>query len=272
MKLGVSNLAWDPTATDQAFELLRNYGAEGVEVAPTRIAPWDDLGPSELKSYRDKLRRAQLSACSLQAILFNRPQAQLLGDGDRFENLCNHMHHVGKVATALDTRIVVFGAPSNRSRGVLSIENATDLALTRMRVLGDIAAEYDYQIAVESVPEYYKSDFLTRISEVESFVDACGHPNVALHFDIACVTLAGDDPVACVGDVAGKIVHFHAAEPDLGSFIHPKCDHGNVGRILQRGHYSHWIVIEIRQIDGNGLLSVQSALAAVKEFYFGPPV
>jgi sugar phosphate isomerase/epimerase len=248
----------------EAFSLLKAYNVTGVEVAPTRLAAWDRLTPERLEDYRLKCSSSGLEISSLQAILFNQPHAQLLAGDQEFQALCRHMERVGRVAQALGARIAVFGAPGNRKRGGLSLEVATSLGLSRMRLLGDLAGFYGYVIAIEPVPAYYNCDFLDRIDDLSHFVTACNHPCIAAHFDIACITLGGDNPVEKLSE--RSFVHFHASEPDLGSFGAPKCDHPGAARSLRQSGYSDWVVIEMREI-GDDLKALETALRYVSGTY-----
>lgn len=269
MKLGVSNLAWDASVEKHAFEMMQKYGATGLEVAPTRIADWNQLTIPILEKYKEKAAGFGLVTSSLQAILFNKPTSQLLGSAEEFEDLLSHMRQIGEIASCLGAKIAVFGAPGNRKRGVLDKETATSLALERMDQLGDLGKEYDFIIGIESVPEYYKCDFLTTIKEVSSFVRTLNNPFVKTHFDIACVTLGGDDPVEQLNNLQGEFCHYHIAEPDLGGYEDPKCNHAGASEVLSNQKYDCWAVVEMKQNSGDGLQSLETALNFATEVYFG---
>ncbi len=191
--------------------------------------------------------------------------AQLLADEAAFEKLVRHMETIGEISKTLAAKVSVFGAPGNRKRGALSLLEARTIGLPRMRILGDVAAKYDYLIGIESVPEYYKCDFLDRVDDVAQFVSECGHEKVVTHFDIACITLGGDNPVDKL-DRLLKIAHFHASEPDLAGFAEPKCDHPSVAAKLKTIGYENWVVIEMRQI-GTDLEALETALDYVSRTY-----
>ena len=69
MRLSVSNLAWPADSDSAALDLLARLGVQGVEVAPTRLAPWESITRPQLADYRHKLGSFGLRASSLQAIL-----------------------------------------------------------------------------------------------------------------------------------------------------------------------------------------------------------
>ena len=110
-RLGMSNLAWAPGETAAALGMLARLGVEGIEAAPTRIADWDRLDAAAARGYRAEVEDAGLRVCSLQAILFGRPDVQLLADAAAFAALAEHMRQVAEVAEALGAGVAVLGAP-----------------------------------------------------------------------------------------------------------------------------------------------------------------
>ncbi len=264
--LAVSNLAWPDAALEEALELLVAAGAYGVEVAPTRIAAWDQLDAGRLCAYRDRLAVHDLVPSSLQAIFFGAADAQLLGDVKGLEAMATHLRLVGMVGKALGVSVAVFGAPRNRNRVALGPEAAMDLAEVRLRWLAPIAAENNLVLAMEPVPSVYNSDFLQTWQEVLGLVERVGHPAVRLHLDTSCVALGGGDLAAAVEEGHSLLAHFHAAQPKLGDFAAPLVDHALAGAALTKVGYAGWVAIEmLEQKDWRKAL--RQAIAAVVADY-----
>ena len=257
MKIGVSNLAWAPEAEAQALALAVAGGASGIEGAPTRIAPWDELTPARLTAFRDTCSAAGLTIPSLQAIFFGRPDVQLLHNAGSFAAMCEHMHRVGAAAETLGAGIAVFGAPHNRSRG-------SGEPVERLSALGDVAREHGIVVGIEPVPVCYGNDFAAHASELATLLRVVNHPNVHFHMDCACVQLSGDDPASAILDTADLLVHYHAAEPNLGPFNAPVCNHTACSDALRRIKFDGWVVIEMRQ---HGIAAIDEALRLVGGAY-----
>ncbi len=266
-RLGVSNLAWPAEAEAAAFALLAERGADGVEVAPTRIAPWDELTPARLATFRHGCEASGLAVSSLQAVFFGRPEAALLDDAPRFEAMCEHTRRLAGIAEALGARVAVFGAPKSRLRGALAEPDAMALAADRLRVLGDIAATGGLAFGMEPVPPVYGADFLNHAAEMIELVRRTGHPAIRAHLDTACVTLGGDDPAVAIHAAAPLLAHYHMAEPELGPFAAPTCDHAAAGRALDQVGYDRWVVIEMKQGEGDGLAAVATAIDFARTHY-----
>ncbi|WP_419730061.1 sugar phosphate isomerase/epimerase family protein [Lichenicola sp.] len=266
-RLGVSNLAWSPDAETAALALLAEHGVSGVEVAPTRIAPWEELTPARLAAFCDGCREAGLSVSSLQAVFFGRPEATLLADAAGFDAMCAHMRVLAGVAEALGAGVAVFGAPKSRLRGDLSNQVAMALAAERLRVLGDIAATGGLTLGMEPVPPVYGADFLNRYRDILDIVALTDHPNVRAHLDTGCVTLGGDLPGDAIRAAAPVLAHYHMAEAQLGPFDAPAFDHEAAGKALDEIGYDRWVVIEMKQGEGDGLAAVATAIGYAKRHY-----
>lgn len=265
--IAVSNLAWDQGENAAALALLAAHGAAGVEVAPTKLAGWDELTPAMLRDYRQQIEDAGLVVSSLQAIYFARPDCHLLREAADFERMLEHTSHVAEIGAALGAGVAVFGAPGNRARGDLSAGAARELAEGRLARLAEAAHGGGLALCVEPVPPVYGGDFLVSAAEVEAMVRRVGHPNLRLHLDTGCVMLGGDDIAAAVRSGAPVLCHFHAAEPQLGSFAKPQSDHAGAAAALAAVGYDHWVSIEMRRQPEDPLGAVQTALDLVRDTY-----
>ncbi len=267
IRLGASNLAWPAEAGPRALALLAKTGVEGVEVAPTRIAPWEQLTPQHLAGFRRECNAAGVRVCSLQAVFFGKPEATLLGDEAGFAAMREHTARLADIAAALGATVAVFGAPKARLRGALSPNDAMARAADRLRTLGDIAAGGGLRFGIEPVPPVYGADFLNHAHEMLALVEQTGHPNIRAHLDTACVSLAGDDPSEAIRAAIASLAHYHMAEPDLGPFDAARLDHDTPGRTLHEVGYDGWVVIEMKQGEGDGLARLATAIAFARTHY-----
>lgn len=267
MRLAVSNLAWPAEQESAAVARLAALGVAGVEVAPTRIADWPALTPGVLAGYRGRLADSGLVVSSLQAILFGCSDLLLLGDDRSFTGLCEHLRRVTDIGAGLGGRVLVFGAPKNRLRGQLPIETAWSLAVDRLRLLGEIAAAVDTVIAIEPVPPFYGGDFLTGWRDVLGVVREIDHAGVRVHLDTGCVALHDDSIGEAVAECAEWLAHFHAAQPELGSFARPLENHAEAAAALRASGYDKWISIEMREQQRDPIGEMATAVQTVQHLY-----
>lgn len=250
MMIAMSNLAFPSEDIRRSLALWKADGLAGIEVAPTRLAPWDGLTPEILGNYRRTLEDSGLVIPSLQALLFAKEGVALLGDEESFERMVEHLRYVAGIACQLGAKIMVLGAPRQRSRGSLPMSQAIVLGEERLRKCAEaVYKEAEIALGLEPVPAAYGGDFLETAEEVTRMVRTVAHPGLRLHLDTGCVKLGGGDISAAVHAGAPWLSHFHAAEPDLGAFTNPVADHLGAALALVEIEYSAWISIEMRQVD-----------------------
>ena len=79
LPLCISNIAWKTHDDPAVLASLRDAGVRGIEVAPTKIWPkWQGAGAAAATAYRRRMDDAGFALPALQAILFDRPELQLL--------------------------------------------------------------------------------------------------------------------------------------------------------------------------------------------------
>lgn len=269
MRVSVSNLAFGPELREAAYARLAAAGAQGVEVAPTRLAPWEDLTPALCRTEAGALARAGLEASSLQAILFGKSELQLLKGAESFRDLLKHIRLVAEYGEALGARVAVFGAPRNRNRGERPLKDAEALAEERFWALGQAVAPFGLVLGLEPVPAYYGGDFLQTAEEVNRMVRRVDHPHIRLHLDTGCVMLGGGSIAHAIEEGADVLAHFHAAEPDLGPYETPASPHPEAAEALCSVGYDGWVAIEMAEAPKAQLEQVDRAVAYVLSTY-GP--
>jgi sugar phosphate isomerase/epimerase len=267
MRLAVSNLAWPAPQDDAAFRLLTSLGVQGVEVAPTKLAPWNALTATQLSEFRSRLAAAGLVVSSLQAILYGLDQPQLLGDERQFLLMRDHVKKVADIGAQLGGQALVFGSPRNRVRGAGADRDIWRIARDRLRILAETAAAGGTIIGIEPVPAAYGGDFLGSWRDVLKMVQDVDHAGVRVHLDTACVMLGGDSIGEAVTATKDWLAHFHAAEPQLAPFDAPVSDHRAAAAALKAAHYDKWISIEMREQPDDPLAAVSKAVRAVQRLY-----
>ena len=269
--IGISNLAWPARAEPAILDHVAALGATGIEVAPTRIAPWEDLTDTRLTQFRHRCEQAGLSISSLQAIFYQKPEAALLGDAQAFAAMSEHVRRIAGIADTLGAKIAVFGAPNSRRRGPLSPVDAMQRGAERLRILGDLAAAGGLTLGMEPVPPLYGADFLNHTSDIVEIVRRTNHPQIRAHLDTACITLAGDNVTEAITAAAPLLAHYHMAEPQLGPFATPTCNHPAAGAALDAANYTGWVVVEMREVESpdDGLDAITTAIAYARAHYAG---
>lgn len=267
MKLALSNLALPSQPDAATWRGLRQAGIAGIEVAPTRVASWDELTVERLLSYRKALEDEGLQVSSLQALCYGVPGLSLLGDAEGFDRLVAHLRRVFGMARGLAAKACVFGSPGVRKRGNLTRDAAFAMALPRLQELGRIAEAEGAVLGLEPVPPFYGADFLETWQEVRSLVEAADTPGLRVHLDTGCVALGGGSIAEAVEACASLLCHFHVAEPELGPIAEPSLDHAGGAAALAAIGYQGWIAIEMRAPEPHNLHTLLRSVETAEGFY-----
>lgn len=244
MPLAISNILWPETVDGEALRLARAEGADGIEVAPTRIAPWEELTPDLAWAYRRRLEGEGLRIPSLQAILYGRADCQLLGPQDSFARLRDHLEHVADIAEALGATRLVFGAPKYRLRGALPPQEAFRLAAERLAPLAALMGARGLALVLEAVAPAFGCDFITTTMEAAALVRAVGHPGLRLHLDMGTLLTAGESASKVVAEQGALLAHVHVSRPGLAP-LSESAEDAPLDSALATMGYQGWISLEI---------------------------
>jgi len=246
----VSNIAWPAELRERIYALLRREGVAGIEMAPTKIAPWEALDTDTIAAEKRLIASYGLVVSSYQAIFFGMPDLQLLGDKASFEKMRAHTLRVARIAEQLSGGGVgVFGAPRNRRRGPLDERDAFDLGAERFGLLAETIAPHGFVLGLEPAPTEYGGDYLQTTADCARMVRTVSHPSLRLHIDTGCLELAGDEISKVVGANTDLIAHVHLSKPNLVPISDAEERFSELFRVLASSDYQSWIAIEMRETD-----------------------
>jgi D-psicose/D-tagatose/L-ribulose 3-epimerase len=267
VKLAVSNIAWSNPREADAIVALQALGIGALELAPTR--PWPDWTGALVENaevIRKKYAALGFSIPSMQAILFGKPQCKLFGTDSERTSLLEHLRLCADIAAALGAHSLVFGAPKNRDLNNLTPGKAFDSA---RETFAEVAGYYHSKgvcLCLEANPAQYGCTFVTNSQEASRLVRAVDSAGFRLHLDTACMFLAGEDIPSAIEAHHEILQHFHASEPNLGTFAAPVVDHASAARALRSIGYSNWISLEMREAE-QPIAALQQAVRFVTATY-----
>lgn len=266
MPLAISNILWPREIDDKALALAKAAGAEGIEVAPTRLAPWDELDAARLRDYKKHLHDRGLSIPSMQSLLYGKDDALLLGDLLAYRRFADHLACVADYAAELGATRLVFGAPKNRKRGDMPFDVALHLAVERLQPLAEMFHAKGMALAIEPVPADYGCDFLQTAAEVAELVRKIDHPGIRLHLDTGALLISKENAADIIAAHADILAHVHVSRPQLAAVFDVLPIDRTIAASLKKACYSGWLSIEIATQD-NALAVITQSIAVVREAY-----
>jgi len=246
-RFAFSNIAWTPHDDPEVFSLLRRHGIEGIEVAPTAVwGSWEEMTVPKARAYRRWLGEQGFEAPAMQAILYGRPQARLF-EAHGEAALLQHFARVACIASGLEARVAVLGAPAQRDRGGRSWPQALEHAAAVLRKAAMLFHDQGCCLCIEPNPRRYGCNFVNTAAEGIELVAAVDHPGLRLHLDAAGLYLEREDLAAVLPAALPVLRHFHVSEPDLGDFRESKVPHTDNLCHLGAAGYAGWCSVEMRR-------------------------
>jgi D-psicose/D-tagatose/L-ribulose 3-epimerase len=267
VRVAVSNIAWEPVDDDAVSRVMREGGATGVELAPTKRWPNPlEVSAGEARAYRAGWERRGLEPVAMQALLFGRPDLVLFGDPAARDAMHDYLDGVFRLAEQLGTRALVFGSPKSRLVGTMARPRAWQIAVDFFGRVADRAGEHDVVLCLEANPVAYGCDFLTTSTEALDLVRAVSSAGLGAHLDTGGMTM-NDEPVEeIVAAAAPWLRHFHASEPNLAPVGGGTVNHERYAAALLECGYDGWVSVEMRG-DADAPAAVRASLARVVSAY-----
>jgi len=216
MRIGISNIAWEPRHDDAVAACLQKHGVDAIDVAPSRyFAEPASAGAPAIAAIRAHWEARGIAITGLQSLLFGTRGLNLFGDDASRAAMLDHLDAVFRIGEGLGARLAVFGSPKQRDRGSLADREVREIAVTFFRAAGDRAAARGITLCLEPNPPRYGANFLTTAAETAAMVRAVDHPAIRLQCDLGALHLGGEDLDAGLDEWQALVGHVHLSEPDL---------------------------------------------------------
>lgn len=246
MKLSISNIAWTAPQDEAVYEMMRENGFAGLEIAPTRIfpeAPYDRV--AQAREWRGTLGFA---VPSMQSIWFGR-QENLFASVDERQALTDYTKKAIDFAAAIGCRNLVFGCPRNRT-----LPDGVDAAaaVPFFKELGDYALANDTVIGMEANPPIYNTNYINTTAEAIELIEQVGSDGFRLNLDVGTMVHNGESVDLLNGKVH-LINHVHISEPKLAP-IGKRDLHATLCERLAKEGYNGFVSIEMGKQDDLGVI------------------
>ena len=142
MRLGLTNLAWDPSQDEAVAGLLARLGVDAIDVAPSKyFADVAAVREAEVRRVRDWWADQGIEITGMQSLLYGTQGLNLFGPPDVQQRMLTYLAAVCRVGAWLGATRLVFGSPANRNRAGLTDTEAWARALEFFGRLAEVAAE-----------------------------------------------------------------------------------------------------------------------------------
>jgi hypothetical protein len=166
----------------------------------------------------------------------------------------------------LGAQALVFGAPKNRKRGRMPIDEANDIAVEFFREVGAMAASRGCVICIEPNPPAYDCDFINTTAEAVALCARIASRGVKVNGDTGAMVTNHEDPVPTLGAALPSIGNLPSRQPALAE-LPAGAHHRRAADALRAGTYGGWVSIEMRAADQNHMEAVARAASLVHRIY-----
>lgn len=269
MKITISTIAWDPAENEEATQIIKDFGLNSVEVAPTKLwARPEQASSQDIQNTRLWWNQHGMDIVSAQSLLFGHPELEIFGSVENRTQTFDYMSKIIRACGQLGAKALVFGSPKNRLVRDMAATEAMQIAVDFFHGLGEVAKSSNTCLCIEPNPPQYGCDFVRTGAEGVELVKQVDHPGFRLHLDAAAMTLNGENYTKTIEAGFPWLHHFHASEPFLGLVGAGDTKHAEIAPVLRSLGYQGWVSIEMK----NGLVTpntqaVKQALETVTKIY-----
>ena len=247
-KLCVSNISNNSLNNIQYYTILKHYGIEYIEIAPTKFGKWYDLFNKPILVKETELMKTHgLQLYSFQSITYTIIENIFQTDN---ASLLDHIKNVIDIALKFNVHNLVFGCPKNRE--ILNIENNNDdIFVDFFCKLGNYIGDRNLIISIENNSKKYKCNYLNTINEVGEIVKKINHKKIKMMVDIGNCIMENDNIYDLIA-YKEYINHIHISTPFMKPLINYNTDeYTKFVDILRKINYDKIISLEFLNNDTN---------------------
>lgn len=241
MKIAISNIAWKAEDDRIVYEIMKENGFTGLEIAPTRIIPENPYNNLQtIKEWEKQIKQEfNFQIPSMQSIWFGRTE-KIFGTQIEFNDLLNYTYKAIEFAEHINCKNLVFGCPRNR---VITDNYSDEKAVLFFRSIGDYAYRHNTVIGMEANPTIYNTNYINSTSEALELIDRVDSQGFRLNLDIGTMIYNCEQLDIIKGKV-DLINHVHISEPNLKPILERKL-HLELYDLLNDEGYDKYISIEM---------------------------
>lgn len=259
MKLAISNIAWDEKKNNVIYEIMKKYDITGLEIAPTKFFKENpyDVSLEEVTNLKKDIDSKKLEIVSMQSILFGKTELKMFESEKNREELLKYLKKAILFAKNLGIKNLVFGNPKNR---ILSSEEDRIIGIDFFKKLGDYAFENGICIGLETNPENYGTNYMTRTTETIDVIYKINSRGIKLNYDLGA-TLMTKENFSELKLTKDNISHVHISEPNLETISEANEEvHRKLFRKLKSIGYDNFISIEMKNKEEKNIERIEEVL------------
>ena len=258
IKLAASNIGWAAQDDERVWQLMKELGYKGLEVAPTRIfpeRPYDNLPGMSLFA-AVMYQKYGFTIPSMQSIWYGQ-QGNIFQPEDA-ERLADYTFDAFRFAQSCHCPSMVFGCPRNRSVPEGHRPEEADFFFAKLAMA---AAQCGTHLALEANPPIYNTNFLNTTREAVELVKRLALPGLTVNLDLGAMIQNGEQLRDFASDLK-YVSHIHVSEPGLAP-PQQRAMHKELALMLGAVGYQGFVSLEMKTSDYDTVCRSLTYLAEV---------
>ena len=236
-QLSISNICINNIAKTQFYSLVKLFGINKLQVAPTTVVSgWNLLNEMLL---RESFENIKIN--SFQSITYT--LLDNIFSPDTRDNLLDHIKSVIDYGEEIGLSFLVFGCPKNRKVEDSSIDNEK-IFVEFFKELSDYMKGKKLIICIENNSKQYGCNFINLISECEKIVKLINSPNIKMMVDIGNAIMEKDEWYR-FSNIKSHVFNIDVSNPNMNSFEDCKEEHQLFSYLLKQNNYTNNINLEM---------------------------
>jgi len=247
MKFAICNETFGDWPIERGFELARQYGYSGIEVAPFTLGQNAfDFSAAQRQAFARSAESFGLEIVGLHWLLAKTTGYHLTTDDlmvrDRTRD---YFKELVRLCSDLGGNIMVLGSPQQRNfPESMSHDQAISNAANLLEQVVPTLEEYGVQIAIEPLGPQ-EGNFLNRAYQARQLIETIGSDRIQLHLDVKAMSSEGPAIDSIIRENADITIHFHANDPNLLGPGMGQVDQRPIFAALQQTNYRGWVSVEV---------------------------
>lgn len=266
MNLGISNIGWNNHESEEVYALMKKYGFDGLEIAPTKVFEKDPYNADslEISRYYEEIKLKGFKIIALQSILYGKNHLKLF-NRETIEPLKAYLKASIDFGARLNAPIIVFGSPKNRI--IPEGFEYPDIYIEFFREIGTYSMKKNIKFCIEANPKEYGTNFITTLQEELNIITYLNNPGIGLHIDLGAMLLNKESFTELIPHL-DRINHIHISQPFLKAITKENIhEYQGLKALLKEGRYKGYISIEMAGEEFSNISRVEAAMYEVANLF-----
>ena len=247
-KLCISNICVNNISQLQFAHIIKLYGIENIQIAPTKIIQWNNLNNLDLSIYKN----ININVYSFQSITYTLDNLNIFDITNN--ELLEHLKNVIDIAIKNNVKILVFGCPKNRK--VLDFNtNYNNIFIEFFKIVGNYCLNKNITICLENNSKKYNCNYINTIEECAIIVRQINKKNIKMMVDLGNAIME-NDIWYCLNKYIDIIYNIDISQEHMNDFTTIHEYNYIFNYVLRHNNYNNMINLEMLIKDNTNELNI----------------